>query len=134
MKIIEVNIDHYTKPQSLAGELKEKNLQQGDTLTVKSLLDEEMVLLIVLVALAFLNQGKMNYANELLKDIFGNKNNKEIQKEIEEEYGIAVEVETTKEEEGWQQFSKQKLAKAYGTDEPEYDLSMVKEPNADYKK
>ncbi len=31
-------------------------------------------------------------------------------------------------------FSKQKLAKAYGEDEPEYDETMVKEPNEDYKK
>jgi hypothetical protein len=134
MKTIELNIDHYTKPQSLAGELKEKNLQQGDTLTVTSVLSQEMVLLIVLVALGFLNQRKMGYANELLKDIFDNKDSKEIQREIEEQYGIVVEFEPAKEDKGWQQFSNEKLAKAYGTDEPEYDESLVKEPNPDYKK
>ncbi len=134
MKTIELNIDHYTKPQGLAGELKGKNLQSGDILSVRSFLNEEMVLLIVLAALAFLNQRKMDHANELLKDIFDDKDSREIQKEITEKYGIAVEVETAKEDEGWRQFSKEKLAEAYGADEPEYDVNMIKEPNPDYKK
>ena len=58
MKAIKLNIDYSTKPQNLAGELKKKNLQKGDLLAVKSILNEEMVLLIVLTALAFLNQKK----------------------------------------------------------------------------
>lgn len=43
-------------------------------------------------------------------------------------------MDTTNEESGWQQFSKEKLAKAYDRDEPEYDMSMVKEFNVEYKK
>ena len=133
MKTVTLNIDQYTKPQNLAGELKKKNLQKGDVLAVKSLLDEEMVLLIVLVSLAFLNERKPDYANKMLKDIFGDKDSREIQKEIADEYEIELELETSNDT-GWQQFSKQKLAKAYGEDEPEYDETMVKEPNEDYKK
>ena len=37
------------------------------------------------------------------------------------------------EQDEWMGFSKQNLAKAYGTNEPEYDLSMLKEPNPEYK-
>ena len=133
MKTIKLHIDHSTKPQTLARELKRKNLQKGDLLTIRSLLDVEMVLLIVLVSLAFLNERKMDYANKVLKDIFGDKDSSEIQKEIAEEYGIALEVETANDAD-WKQFSKQKLAKAWEEDEPEYDESMVKERNEDYKK
>ena len=133
MKAIKLNIDYSTKPQNLAGELKKKNLQKVDLLAVKSILNEEMVLLIVLTALAFLNQKKMDYAHKLLKDIFGDKNSREIQTEIANEYGIVLEIEEGTESD-WQQFSKQKLAKAYGENEPEYDESMVKEPVEYYRK
>ncbi len=33
----------------------------------------------------------------------------------------------------WHQFSGQHLSSAYGNDEPEYTLGMLKEPNPDYK-
>ena len=39
MKTIKLHIDHSTKPQTLAGELKKKNLQKGDLLIIKSLLE-----------------------------------------------------------------------------------------------
>ncbi|HSZ86851.1 MAG TPA: hypothetical protein VK787_12535 [Puia sp.] len=134
MSIIELNINQDTKPQSLASALKQQNLQRGDRLDIRSLLDEEMSLLIVLVALAVYNKMKIDYADKLLKDIFGNMSSMEIQKEIEKEYGIAVQKETAKEKENWQQFSKQQFAKAYGIDEEEYSPNMIKEPNPDYKK
>lgn len=134
MSIIELNINQDTKPQSLASALKKQNLQRGDRLNIRSLLDEEMSLLIVLVALAVYYKIKIDYADKLLKDIFGNMSSMEIQKEIEKEYGIAVQMETAKEKENWQQFSKQQLAKAYGINEEEYSANMIKEPNPDYKK
>jgi len=34
---------------------------------------------------------------------------------------------------GWMNFSAQNLNTAYGENEPDYDLSMVKEPNPEYK-
>ena len=136
MKNVALNIDHTTRPQKLAGALKEHDLQQGDKLTITTLLDEEMALLIVLIAFFVLHHLKIDYANKMLKDIFASKGSKEIQDEIAREYGIEVRVEAkeTREEDSWHQFSKEKLSKAYGEDEPEYDLSMVKEPNPDYKK
>lgn len=136
MKNVALNIDYTTQPQILAGALKGYDLQQGDKLTITTLLDKEMTLMIVIVALFVLYQKKTGYADKVLKDIFSNKDSKEIQNEIAREYGIDVQVETksTREEDNWHQFSKEKLSKSYGADEPEYDLSMVKEPNPDYKK
>jgi hypothetical protein len=37
------------------------------------------------------------------------------------------------EREGWLRFSGRRLAEAYGEDEPEYTLDMIKEPNPDYE-
>lgn len=37
------------------------------------------------------------------------------------------------EREDWMNFSAQHLNNAYGENEPSYDLSMVKEPNPEYK-
>lgn len=133
MKNIAIDIDYKTKPEKLAVTLKSHNLHEGDKLAVSTSLDEEMTLLIVVAALHFLHE-KFDYANKLLKDIFSSKGSAEIQEEIVREYGIDVEVKAVSEENNWHQFSKEKLAKAYGTDEPEYDESMVKEPNPDYKK
>jgi hypothetical protein len=37
-----------------------------------------------------------------------------------------------KENENWFDLSKEKLSKAYGDNEPEYQLSMINEPNENY--
>ncbi|MEK7226738.1 MAG: hypothetical protein AAB221_13785 [Bacteroidota bacterium] len=136
MKKVALNIDSATRPQKLADILREHNLHQGDELTIITFLAKEMTFLIVLISLAMLHRKKMDYANKALKDIFDNKDSKEIQDEIAREYGIDVQVEikNSGEEDSWRQFSKENLSKAYGIDEPEYELSMVKEPNPEYKK
>lgn len=38
------------------------------------------------------------------------------------------------EHEEWKDYNLNSLNKAYSTDEPEYNLAMVKEPNAEYGK
>ena len=134
MKNVAINIDYKTRPQKLAGALRSHDLKQGDKLTVNSILTEEMTLMIVIFILYYFNQKKVDYANEVLKDIFVTKDSKEIQEEIGKEYGIEIEIKAINEEDSWYKFSKEKLAKAYGADEPEYDVSMVKEPNPDYNK
>jgi hypothetical protein len=35
--------------------------------------------------------------------------------------------------EDWLRLSQQRLADAYGDDEPEYPLTLIKEPNPDYE-
>ncbi len=37
------------------------------------------------------------------------------------------------EREDWLRLSQQRLADAYGDDEPDYPLSLIKEPNPDYE-
>jgi hypothetical protein len=134
MKDIALHINYKTKPEKLAGSLRSQDLKQGDKLIVNSILSEEMTLMIVILILYYFKQQKIDYADEMLKDIFATKGSKEIHDEIAREYGIEIEIKSTNEEDNWYQFSKEKLAKAYGTDEPEYDESMVNEPNPDYNK
>lgn len=134
MKNITLNIDYKTRPQKLANKLRYSNLKQGDKLTVTTLIDEEMSWLIVAIAIVVFQRLKIDYADKVIKDIFESKDSKYIKKEIAREYGIEIEVNTITEEYNWNQFSKENLAKAYGAEESEYDLSMVKEPNPDYNK
>jgi hypothetical protein len=136
MRIIELNIDNTTRPHNLASELKQFNLQQGDKLKVTTLMDEVMTLTIIWVVFSFLYQKKMEYADKVLKDVLTDRGIRELQNEITKEYGIDVQVESksVNEDENWNQFSKEKLSKAYGNNEPDYELSMVKEPNPSYKK
>lgn len=42
--------------------------------------------------------------------------------------------ESDEEQKDWMNFSAQNLNNAYGEHEPDYNLSMVKEPNPEYKK
>lgn len=83
METIVLNIDHNTKPQNLAGALNKRNLQRGDTLSVKSWLDEEMVLLIVLIALAVFHHAKKDYFNKVLEDVFGDRDSRKLQGNME---------------------------------------------------
>jgi len=133
MKNITLHIDYETKPEKLAGSLKSQKPDRGDKLIVNSVLNEELTLIILLSILYFWNEGKMQYANEVLKDIFSTKGNKEIQDEIAKEYGIEIEIKSSAEKNEWLRFSREKLAGAYGDREPDYDMNMVKEPNPDYK-
>ena len=136
MKTVALNIDNTTKPEKLVVDLKQNNLAQGDKLTVNTLLDEKLTFLIVLIALIVLYQRKMDFADKIIKDIFESKKSDEIRDEISREYGIEVSVKSKRSDEdiNWHQLSKEKLSGAYGAGEPEYDESMVKEPNPDYKK
>ena len=47
---------------------------------------------------------------------------------------FVIDVKEDEEQQFWRQFGKSKLVRAYSDIEPEYDISMVKEPNPRYKK
>ncbi len=37
------------------------------------------------------------------------------------------------EDEKWSEFSSKSISRAYADDEPEYEVSMIKEPNSEYE-
>ena len=54
-------------------------------------------------------------------------------KKIEKKENTAIMIDTLLDEEKWYQLSQNKLSASYSENEPEYSLSQVKEPNADYE-
>jgi hypothetical protein len=141
MKTVEIDIDHTASPQALAQEFKKHNLQRGDSLRLLSSKVDDNTLIIVAIAIlvitaiSIMHKEKIEYANKLLEDIFKDKNVQGIENDIKRIYDIDLMIDMKEDEEQqfWKQFSKSNLAKAYDHDEPEYDLSMVKEPNPRYK-
>jgi hypothetical protein len=143
MKTIEIDIDHTASPKALVDEFRTLDLQRGDHLRLLSskvdeadLLKSAVVMMVVLAINLFLDKERAEYADNLLKDIFEDKNLKRMKEEIKRIYDIdfVIDVKEDEDQQSWRQFGKSKFAKAYGDMEPEYDMSMVKEANPNYKK
>jgi hypothetical protein len=140
MKTVEIDIDHTDSPRALAREFKAHNLQKGDHLRLLSskvdnnALFELAIIVLAIIAINMINENKIQYADKLLKDVFNDKDIKDIKNDIRATYDIDLIIGTKDgEQQIWNQFGKSKLAKAYDDIEPEYDISMVKEPNPHYK-
>jgi hypothetical protein len=128
MKIIEIDIDSIQQPNNLAIEFEQNNLEKGDKILFKSTGIQEKtfiimaVLVVVVAALGvyfFKKQEKIKLAEKLINDAFENGSIDEIEIEIESKFGVSVSVED-KEDEMWNKYSIQQLAKAYSDTEPDY--------------
>lgn len=128
MKIIEIDIDAIHQPNNLAIEFEQNNLEKGDKILFKSTGIQEKsfiimaVLVVVVAALGvyfFKKQEKIKLAEKLINDAFENGSIDEIEIEIESKFGVSVSVED-KEDEMWNKYSLQQLAKAYSDTEPDY--------------
>ena len=93
------------------------------------------LILVVVVAFSILYKEKIEHVNNLLEDILKDKDIRGIENDIKRKYDIELVIDAKEDEEQqfWKQLSKSNLTKAYNYDEPEYDLSMVKEPNPRYR-
>jgi hypothetical protein len=136
MKIVEIDISEDKLPKDLSLEFKKQNLEEGDQLIIKSNKANQFIvatiLVVVIIALAYYYKKSQDYANSVLKKVFDEDNIDDIEAEVEKRFGNGVIIENN-EDLDWHKFSLNSLAKAYGESEPEYDLSMVKEPNPYYK-
>jgi hypothetical protein len=82
------------------------------------------------------NRRRRNDDTEpILEDLFKGKSIEEIEKEVENEYGVKIEIQHVEDEDykAWRDLSNQNFLKAYGQDEPEYNINDIKEPNPLYK-
>jgi superfamily I DNA and RNA helicase len=95
------------------------------------------VILILGVALGyyFNKKKKTENAEKILDDFFTDFNTaEELEKHIEEEYGIIVEHQSEDtESQDWNRFALQNLNSAYAENEPDISHIQVKEPNPSYK-
>jgi preprotein translocase subunit YajC len=144
MKTLELEVGEIQTADEVVKFLKDNEIGEGDTL--KILTDEEKssiilvsILFIVALAIAFYfnNEKKKreNGGEKMLDDLFKGKTTDEMEKEIEAEYGVKIEIEHIADDgrNGWMKISKQGLSHAYGDNEPDYSDADIKVPSPKYK-
>ncbi|MBX7139761.1 MAG: hypothetical protein K1X63_01670 [Chitinophagales bacterium] len=142
MKTLELEVDEINSPSALVEYFNANNMEEGDTLKIMTEEQEKMliwaVIAVAAIAIVYYFISKKQYEEDgdnMLADIFKGKSVEEIEKQIEEEYGVKVEVEQREDEERreWGMLAMRGLSHAYGDDEPEYFDADIKEPNPEYK-
>jgi hypothetical protein len=143
MKTIQLNITKNRKPRQILKTLRDKKLSRGDRLMIKKN-DEEASLQMIFIVVLFLiiwyftnETKKKNSFGDEVEDMLFDKNISPdvLERQIEKEYGVKVEMENADtEEKMWRNFSAQNFLKGYDSNEPEYTLADVKEPNPAYKR
>ncbi len=144
MQTLELEVGEVTTADQVMEFFRSNNLIAGDTLRL--LTDQQKKNLSLLTVVAFIaiaiehyflkeKHEHENKGAKMLDDVFNGKTVEEIEKQIEFEYGVKLEVEQSEDEERreWGILSKQGLSHAYGDDEPDYSDADIKEPNPDYK-
>lgn len=140
MKTLEIQIDDTTNPKSLSDILSKNKLTSGDTLLLKnSKIDEAgfvvaCLMVVTVIAVWFANESKNAYADNLLDNIFKDNTIEDIEAEMLKEYGITVKIEEKQEQLSWYQLGRNTLEKSYGSNEPDYESLILREPNPDYIK
>lgn len=120
--------------------LKENQLHEGDRIFIyssdRSSLNADVILMLILIKAYFVIEIEKNVqlGKKLMEELFGEKSSKELEEEVEAEYGIQIEVEPSDSfREDWGKLATQGFLRAYGEDEPDYSKVKVKEANPDYK-
>ncbi|MEO5674440.1 MAG: hypothetical protein ABIQ74_07310 [Chitinophagales bacterium] len=144
MQTLELEVGEVNTADQVMEFFRSNNLIAGDTLRL--LTDQQKKNLSLLTVVAFIaiaiehyflkeKHEHENKGAKMLDDVFNGKTIEEIEKQIEFEYGVKLEVEQSEDEERRARgiLSKHGLSHAYGDDEPDYSDADIKEPNPDYK-
>lgn len=119
--------------------LRDQQIQKGDE--IKILTAEERgtlaftaIIFVIIMAIFFYLSKVKHFGDKVVEQMFGDKSNEDLEKEIEEQYGISIEVEQKdKSREEWTQFAAKGLADTYDEDEPDYSDVELKEKNPNYE-
>lgn len=139
MSTIYLDTEKIQNRQEAYDYLKDQQIQEGDE--IKILTAEERgtlaftaISFVVMIAILFyLSKGKQ-FGDRVVEQMFGDKSNEDLEKEIEEQCGISIEVEQKdKGWDEWTQFAAKGLASTYGEDEPDYSDVELKEKNPNYE-
>lgn len=141
MSTIYLDTDEIQTSQEAYSYLKDKKLQKGDEIRIltgeNQLALIAVVLLVILAIVALCDKEfakKQSFGSKIMDELFGNKSPEELEKEIEDQYGISIEVEQKdKGREEWTQFAAKGLADTYDEDEPDYSDVELKEKNPNYE-
>lgn len=119
---------------------KNEQLKKGDEVHILTMNEQSVMWLTVLILIAIMyyfhseQKTESNFGQQLLDDLFGDRSTEEIEKEIEDEYGITIKVEHKDLlEEEWTQLAAKGLAESYSEEEPDYSDVELKESNPDYQ-
>lgn len=136
----ELLLNKLSSPEEVANFFQQKDVKKGDT--VKVLADRSTSLvrsvLITMVMMAvifhFDKKKRQEEGDKLLKNVFDGMAVEEIEKQVEQQYGINIEIHEGDDEERqfWQQAGLKSMEKEYG-DEPDYSDIKLMEPNPEYK-
>jgi preprotein translocase subunit YajC len=143
MQTLELDIANYQSPGDVIRFLDEHDIKRGDTLKVTTEQEQKtmamIVVIVVVIALVYFFRQQRNREEDgeiILETLFKEGTTvEEIEKQVEAEYGIKIDVETKRSEERefWYKLSEQSLSRAYSIDEPDYSDVDLKEPNPNYK-
>jgi hypothetical protein len=140
MDTIELNTKTLGSPQDIIQTLYDRKLKVGDHVII--LTNEEELAFISVVNVVFLAIQKVmghnvdKFGEKVIADIFdSNKGYESLEQDIEEKYGISIEVKQTSDvlREDWATLVSEGLERAYGTEEPDYSDMLVMEPNPLYR-
>jgi len=149
MQTITINPGKYKTRNDLLLYLKKERLKKGDKVQILTT-DRDMerfqaiviVVLLVIMYVLFKQKELKNetqaFSDKILNDLFEGKDIEEIEKEIEKEYDVNIEVtqvpnEELEERKFWQSIGQKSFQKAYSDNEPDYSNATVLEPNPKYK-
>ncbi len=100
MKTVELNIDEIRSPKELTQILQDKHLQKGDSLVLRTDYDK-FIMILAFAAIAIIASGilrdkkKEEEGEELLSNLLAKYDTaEELERDIEKEYGIHIEIET----------------------------------------
>jgi hypothetical protein len=96
MQTVELNIDDIGSPKELAKLLFEKDLHEGDNLVLNTREDKIMFFLVILLfVFAKGKKKRFKESEEFLNNLFAKYDTaEELERDIEKEYGINIEVKT----------------------------------------
>ncbi len=144
MQTIELDIDKFKTQEDVLKFLENEGVAKGDTVKVlteedKSSLTTAGALIIILLVISHIFLAKketkrQKEGGEILDKLLKGKSIEEIEKEVEKEYGVKIEVEkkSDDEREDWIKLSMKGLERAYTKDDPDISEIQVKEPNPKY--
>jgi hypothetical protein len=145
MQNIKINTKRYKTRNDLVSYLKKEHLSRGDKVEIE-ISDNDRFTFQAIVIVAFFailyvlqkQKERNSFADKILNNLFEKADIEDIEKDIEKEFGVTIEVthileNVLEERDFWRSVGQQSFQKAYSNDEPDYSDAVVLEPNPKYK-